>query len=365
MIALQAAVDFFAEPDPIEMVLVGVVFVALIVLGIIGSKVNTKRIDRRSAATSSPRFSRLSFRRAARRAGLDRRQIGVLERVARQQSLADPARMFSSRHFLDRTIAKAVRMLDAEEIGEAEREERKYELLSVRRSLDQVQTGNVDRFERSGQLRSGTRLTLITEDKSQYECKLLANSDSFLAVEAPTTYGGETLVWDKSTPLKVTFRADDGTLYGFRSSVLGYRKQRAQHQLFIAHSDKIRSVQKRKSPRREFRRSAYFFPVRVVQSGSGRSAKRQAVVDANRRDLGNIEDISAGGCALRARTALKKGGLIKISFEIERGRPVTAFGKVRGTDRGYHGSLMHIMFTRVSRDQMNRILSYVYGYTDE
>ncbi len=365
MIALQAAVDFFAEPEPFEMILVGVVFVALIVLGIIGSKVNTRRLDRRSSTTSSPRFSRYSFRRAARRAGLDRRHVRILERVARRQSLADPTRLFTSRHFLDRTIARAVRMLDAEGIGDAEREERKYELLSVRRALDQVQTGNLDRFERTGQLRSGTSLTLITDDKSQYDCPLLTNSDSFLAVEAPKTYAGETLVWDKGTPLKVTFRGDDGTLYGFRSSVLGYRKQRARHQLFIAHSDKIRSVQKRKSPRREFRRPAYFFPVRVVQSGSGRSAKRQAVVEANRRDLGNIEDISAGGCALRARTALKKGSLIKISFEMERGRPVTAFGKIRGTDRGFRGSLMHVMFTRVSRDQMNRILSYVYGYTDD
>ena len=365
MIALQAAVEFFAEPEPIEWILVGVVFVALIVLLIVGSKVNAGRIDRRTGTASSPGFSRFSFRRAARRAGLDRRQVRILERVARQQALADPTRMFSSRHYLDRTIARAMQMLDAEEIGDAEREERKYELLNVRRALDQIQPENVDRFERTSQLRSGIRLTLITEDKSQYECKLLANSDSFLAVEAPTTHGGETLVWDKKTPLKVTFRTEDGTLYGFRSSVLGYRKQRAKHQLFIAQSDKIRSVQKRKSPRREFHRPAYFFPVRVVQSGSGRSTKRQAVVDTNRRDLGNIEDISAGGCAIRARTTLKKGSLIKISFEMERGRTVTAFGKVRGSEPGYHGSLMHIMFTRVSREQLNRILSYVYGYTDE
>lgn len=366
MIPLLTGVDFFTQPDPIDGVIFGSIFVGLIVIAVIGNKISAGGTAGRGSSTSSTRrFNRFSFRRAARKAGLERSQIRLLERVARRQSLANPNRMFTSPAYLDRVIHRALRTLQTSDESPSIVEQRKYALLNVRRTLDRLRPQKDAGIKHTNQLRAGEVLTIITEDKAQFSCRLQANAESMLSLEAPTTEGGETILWDKNMPLKVTFRTDDGTLYGFRSHVIGYRKQRAKYQLFIAHSDKVRSVQKRKSPRREFKRPAYFFPVRVVQTGSGRSARREAVVDNNRRDLATIEDISAGGCALRTRGALKPGSLVKISFEMEKGRPVVAYGKVRGVDAGYRGNLLHIMFTKVSRENMTPILSYIYGYTDQ
>lgn len=365
MIPLQSGMQFFTEPDPMDGLIFGSIFLALIIIAVIGSKYTGPSRTSTKPGSSPANFSRFKFRRAARRVGLERDQIRLLERLAKEQGLVEPTRLFESRTYLDRILGRQLHRIDATSASEIEKNQKKFHLLNIRRTLDRVRPESNTAIHNTTQLQSGTTLTLITEDKTQYTCRIAANAASTLALEAPTTRAGETIVWDKETPLKVTFRGEDGALFGFKSQVAGYRKQRARHQLYIRHSNNVRSVQKRKSPRREFKRSAYYFPVRVVEVGSGRSKKKEAVVDNARRDLGTIEDISAGGCALRAKGALKKGSLTKISFELERGHPLSAFGKVRGVDPGYRGNLMHVMFTRVSREHMTTILSYVYGYESE
>ncbi len=362
MIALQQGTQFFAEPDPVDGIIFGGIFIALLGIAVVYTRMSAG--TQRSGSGGTVRFSRFAFRRAARKTGLDRFQARLLERLAREQQIAEPRRLLTSRHQLDRVIRRGLRSIESEDISETEKHQRRFNLLNLRRSFDRMQPEKGQTLENTSQLRSGNVLTLITTTKEQFDCRLTANAESMLVLEAPRTPGGEMIVWDKHTPLKVTFRGGDGTLYGFKSHVVGYRKQRAAHQLFIAHSDTVRSVQKRRSPRREFRRPAYFYPIRVVQSGRGKKVRREAIVDDSRRDLGTIEDISAGGCALRARGALKKGSLIKLSFEMEKGSPVAVYGKVRGVDAGYRGNLMHVMFTRVSRANMATILEYVYGYVD-
>ena len=59
------------------------------------------------------------------------------------------------------------------------------------------------------------------------------------------------------------------------------------------------------------------------------------------------------------------GGLIKIDFETNRGVPVTSYGKVVGMRREeIMGYIMNIMFTRVSRKNLNSINAFVYEYGD-
>jgi hypothetical protein len=105
--------------------------------------------------------------------------------------------------------------------------------------------------------------------------------------------------------------------------------------------------------------------VTVITVGRGRKAKKQAFVNKNRRIFGRFEDLSAGGCAIRTQVPLSAGNILKVDFEGADGAPVSVFGKVRGVDRSRaRGRLMHIMFTRVSRKNLNQIQSYVYGLVD-
>jgi hypothetical protein len=75
-------------------------------------------------------------------------------------------------------------------------------------------------------------------------------------------------------------------------------------------------------------------------------------------------DISAGGCALTSHKPLPRGELIKITFEPERGNLVVAFGKIvdsRMLSRSR--TTLHIMFTRASSKNLNKINEYVYDFS--
>ncbi|MEE8440712.1 MAG: PilZ domain-containing protein, partial [Spirochaetia bacterium] len=135
--------------------------------------------------------------------------------------------------------------------------------------------------------------------------------------------------------------------------------------MFIEHATNIRQSQKRRSPRRECDRPCYYYPVTVITVGRGRKAKKQAFVDKNRRIFGRFEDLSAGGCAIRTQVPLTAGSILKIDFEAADGTSISVFGRVRGVERTHNrGRLMHIMFTRVSRKNLNQIQSYVYGLVE-
>jgi c-di-GMP-binding flagellar brake protein YcgR len=110
----------------------------------------------------------------------------------------------------------------------------------------------------------------------------------------------------------------------------------------------------------------FFWPVFIMNEGSGRRAKKRAFVSDERRGVGRLEDISAGGCSIRTQRPLKAGTLIKVEFETWDRTKLTAFGKVRGTQRTpLRYGVMHIMFTRVSRKNLNMIQSYVYGIAEQ
>jgi hypothetical protein len=101
-----------------------------------------------------------------------------------------------------------------------------------------------------------------------------------------------------------------------------------------------------------------------VETGEGRRAERKASVEQNMRTLGIVVDLSAGGCAIQAMNPFEKGKLTMVEFEIDRRAPVRAFGKVLSVHRQKgRGGIMHVMFTRVTRQHLNRISEFVYDFT--
>jgi c-di-GMP-binding flagellar brake protein YcgR len=88
------------------------------------------------------------------------------------------------------------------------------------------------------------------------------------------------------------------------------------------------------------------------------------MVQASRRLLGHLLDISAGGCSISSLTPLPAGSLCKVEFEIRRQNRIVVFGKVmrlRG-QQSERGGVMHLMFTSVSSQHLNQIYSFVYDY---
>ena len=156
--------------------------------------------------------------------------------------------------------------------------------------------------------------------------------------------------------------ADAG--YAFESKVLGYDNMKGNLCVLVHHAKTLRREQQRKFRRSPIHRPCFFYPVMVVESGSGRKAQRKAVVQTARRLIGNLVDISAGGCSVSSLYPLKAGDLCKIEFELNRRQRLSVFGKVRTVRRsGLRGGTMHVMFTRLSTRFLNQIYLYVYDYS--
>jgi hypothetical protein len=111
-------------------------------------------------------------------------------------------------------------------------------------------------------------------------------------------------------------------------------------------------------------RPCFYYPIKIVETGQGRKVERKASVEKNMRTLGTVVDLSAGGCAIQALNPFDKGKLTMVEFDIDRKAPIRAFGKVLHVHRQKgRGGVMHIKFTRVTRQYLNRISEFVYDFS--
>jgi c-di-GMP-binding flagellar brake protein YcgR len=191
---------------------------------------------------------------------------------------------------------------------------------------------------------------------------VVTNLRRMLACEVPAS-AGDRLRWKRGARAKAVFWRHGDSGYAFMTKILGYEKMQGRSVFLLQHSQTLRRSQRRAHRRRELSRSCFFFPILVLTSGRGRRARKRAVVQENFRHVGKILDVSGGGCAIESQTPLQAGKLLRIDFELDRRRRITAYGKVRRTTRGAgRRGDMHVMFTRVSSRNMNQILSFVYDF---
>jgi c-di-GMP-binding flagellar brake protein YcgR len=309
----------------------------------------------------------MRFRREARKHDLRPHHVRFLLDLVKRLGLQDPMRIFRDQNYLTHTIRRAIRELNnTADLTDAEREERKHLLFQVKRlisdSLSRRRT-----IGSSRRLRVGREVRISPDGKTWHETMVTSNIENALGVRAPEDRRGRMLRFDKGTPLTVSLVTEQSNkLYTFESRVMGISRSRGVTSLLLAHTNEIKQTQKRKYPRRESDRPAFFWPVAVITTGTGKNQRRQAVISNQRRGFGRIEDISAGGCAIRTSNPLNQGSLIKIEFETTNKERLSAFGKIRHTERtpSRYG-IMHIMFTRVSRKNLNRIEEYVYGLMED
>lgn len=361
MVLLQTQYNFFSQPDPTTTYIGLAIFLFLISIAVVAAIVN----NRRRGTVRSGKVSKGGFRRHAKRAGLYPSHVRLLERLIKSQSINAPYRLLDGGPYLNNAIRNELTELAAAQLSEAERENQKNMLFQIKSILDAArQSANV--ISSSRNLRIGQDVRLVLEGGGgAYDTTILSNLANMFGVEIPRDGEGAPIRPAKGIRAQLTFIRDNNRVYRFITRVRGSHTMRGRGVLFFEQVNDIKEVQKRKSPRKEFGKPAYFYPVEIVESGTGRKRTREAVVQRSRNYLGRIEDISAGGCRLRAQRPLKKGTLIKVEFQSEQRTPISVFGKVRSVDsNGSYGGDMHIMFTKVSQKHLNEIMSFVYGFSE-
>jgi c-di-GMP-binding flagellar brake protein YcgR len=316
----------------------------------------------RNQTGSSPRssFNKAAFRRAARAAGLSEDELRFLEEYARVLGVSNPDFTFRNPQRLDAFFKDAFKQIEKTASSEADADDRKARLFAARESL--THASSEDGGVRSTrQLGRGAPLTFIAPGEESYPSVVLAVEPSGLVVEPATDSYGEALRFRRGTKLSCFFYAKGHQGYQFVSRVIGWEKMGGKDAMVLAHSEGVSALPARKHARREMRVGCTFYRV-AVSAAVARGKKGRAKVE-NIPYLGTITDISAGGIGIQCANPLVMGEYAKIVFNTG-GQDQAAFAKVLRTNKAKIGGVMHLQFVKISRQGLNAVLSYVYGYAE-
>jgi hypothetical protein len=360
MVLLQTpSFNVFSSPDPAANRIALLIFGAL-VIAIVAASIYSGR------TRSTGRGGARGLGRRARQMGLARHHVRMLQEMTRELRIQNPVRLLSEGEFLTAAVRRMVKKIDASSLSSEEKENRKALVFQIKRTVAIAQTRSGSPTS-TGTLRVGRAVKLSTDGETWYDSTVTSNTKGTFGIQVPYDGRGRDVLLDRGTAVHVSFSMEgDGKLCRLQTKVAGMTRSRTGSSLLLAHTDKVDQSQKRRYPRREIDRPAFFWPVDVLTVGVGKKAKKQAVVNKYRRGFGRIDDLSAGGCSLRSSSPLAVGVLLKIEFETEDKSRMAVFGKVQSIDRtpGRFGQ-MHVMFTKVSRSNLNRIQSFVYGVDSE
>jgi hypothetical protein len=364
MILLQAGGDIFrsATPNTSMIYYFGFALLGVVALILIGAMLNRRRQPRTDAEVQQ--YSSGVFRRAAKAMGLPAAHVDMLENLVRACKVRRPLLVFSSAGLLDDTLKKGLHSLEnARELSEAERENRKAIIFQIKQIIERNARKEVAAHSTTF-LRPGQVLAVTPEGGGAFSSRVVSNMKDFLTVSVPVQPAGAGTRWARGTRLSVYLWRENDAGYSFISKVLGYDTVKGVSSILIQHSRTLRREQRRKSRRRELLRPCFFYPIRISETGEGRKLERKAIVEQNMRTLGTVLDLSAGGCSIQTLNPFDKGKLVMVEFDIDRKAPIRSFGKVMHVHRQKgRGGSMHVMFTRVTRQHLNRISEFVYDFS--
>lgn len=367
-IILQEAIMTLKKQSNASIIIGIIVFFVFLILLIISGRSSGSGSSSGSRSTSSGRsgkYNKRPFRKRAVAMGLNKPEIRTLEYLIKTYSIKDPYNLLKNSKTLNSTLKKALTRLQDDITPQNIKEGQKLLLYRIKQKIErnsekkQIMTG-------TKQLNPGQKLHLSTPGGTRYESQVSSNLKDYLGAKIPRDDHGNQIRWKKWTKIQVFFWKSNGQGYSFSSKVSGYNNIRGVPSLFLQHSKSIQQAQQRKYRRKVMGRPAYFYPIRIITTGTGRNQKKKAVVDTSSGILGTIIEISAGGCSMRASYPLGVGELLKIEFEANDGEKITAFAKNKSIKRiKPMGAVMHLMFTKVSQKNINSINSFIYDLSEK
>jgi c-di-GMP-binding flagellar brake protein YcgR len=347
--------SFTPDSDPTGVIFLGGLGLAVLFL-IVWSMITSRRHGRSRAGRSSGS----NYRSQARHMRMPRPHLKLFEQLIREFKVSSPNTILSSEGQLDILLKKAIAATEHGKLSTTQKEQRKHLIYQIKQIVDAA--GQPGRILPSSQaIRLNTELSLHTSSGATIRSYVVTNLKNALCVVLPSPEDAKQI--PKNSPVGVTFLHGGTDVYSFTTRLMGFKKMKDLPCMILEHSQNLRQTQKRKSRRKELDRPAFFYRVNVVQSGEGKNAVKQAVVNTNQRNMGSLMDVSAGGCAIATQNTLPPGSLIKIVFDAGAKMQITTFGKVRHISNApKRGRVMHIMFTTVTRQNLNRIRDFIYGY---
>jgi len=324
-VSILLQTSFIKQQDTTAVVVVVAIVVGTLVVLVIAGAARgggLARTERRAA-----RYSRNAFARTAAAHGLSRAHVAALEELVAATRIGQPMLLFTSPGLLDETLRKGMHALGAnQELSEDDRQRRLGHLLQIKQLIEKNSKRD-SRVASTAMLRPGQELGLAFPDGSAVQTKVTHNLRRMLACALPE--GFDRNKWRKGTPVRaMLWRAGDSG-YAFQTKILAYDSIGGRTVFLLQHTKTMRRSQRRAHRRKEIGRNSFFYPVMILETGQGRNARRQAVVQESFRHLGVLQDVSAGGCAIATPAPLARGKLLRVDFELGNRRRIVAYGKVQ------------------------------------
>jgi c-di-GMP-binding flagellar brake protein YcgR len=359
---LQTRYQFLDQANSRSIWIFAIVLGLFLLVLIVGNAIRNKR-SRYLNPDQRRKYNRYVFRKMAKDIGLDKTQVEMIEYLVRVCKVKQPFLVFSNSGLLDDILKKGIYSLEQDRKISPELKQKRLSTIYQTKQIIERNSKRGVGIKSTNLLKSGQVLMLRPESGGQFPVKIISNMRDMLACSVPRDQASHPQRLKKGTRVRVDFWRESDAGYSFVSKVLGYDNIKGMVSLLLQHAKTVRSEQQRKFRRRSLHRPCFFYPVEILQQGTGRRAGKKAVVQSHQRLLGNLLDISAGGCSITSLSPLKSGQLLKMEFELGSSQRITVFGKVRRSRPQHHrGGVMHVMFTRLSSQFMNQIYSYVYDY---
>lgn len=344
------------QESPATMIIIGVIFVVVILLLIISGS----RSGSSSSGSSTAKLSKRAFRKRSQQLGLNPEQIRTLENLISKYSITDYRNLLGNTPFLDSILKKAIKEVSESGSSPEIKEAHKLTLYRIKQTIERNSTVK-QVISSSKQIKLSQPLTISPDSGGRFKSRVTANLHNDLAVEVPVNAQGNQVRLKRWTPVKVFFWKSNGQGFTFTTKVSNYAEVKGYSSMLLKHVNSITQAQQRKYRRKMIEKPSYFYPVRVLVTGSGKNQTKKPFVETKNGALGTMIDVSSGGCCIKSTYPLAQGELIKVEFETSKKNQITTYGKVVSMRKIQPlGGLMHVMFTKISKGHLNKINDFVY-----
>lgn len=359
-----AQTTYFKKTDPMAIVWIIAFIVVLISARLIYDviKGNIKLDKEVTFKKKTEGFSDSGFSRAARQIGLEEDQIRFLKKYGKNLNIQDASFIFKNKVAVHNFLKKVYVEIENSTSSEAEAESNKALLFAVREQIDS-NSNRAKPIHSSKEIPDGTPFSFITAGGDHYPSKFFSVESGGLICETPKDSVGTEIRFKRGSKLQCYFYQQGQKGYSFETKVIGYQTQGARTVLLLGHSEHVAQLPNRLHQRRRLITSCSFTKAKIVLVQENGKQTRKPIFDT-RSFPGAIGDVSAGGISLKTANPLAENEYLRIDFSVP-GDVIEAIGKVVKTNRLQNmGGIMHIQFVKINRKNLNRILSFVYGYDE-
>jgi hypothetical protein len=349
---------------------IAVILVSTLIINIIrhGLKSFSPRSggSKKTSSFVPPRqFSGLTLRAIARSYDLTKEQTKMLEYILTKDGVSRPREVLADIALIDKHFKRAYRSISKKSermVDDTEVQKELYRLFSTRSAIEAASASL--RRTAIPEIGYGTEVVLSVDGKT-YSLKVDTVRGEVIMVECPVNPLGQPLKFQRGTHADLNYfnNMNHGFLQQCRilDTVIAPRKPPI---LQLLTQGKPKTLFKRKSRRRQVNIPCEFWVVTITKTGSGARAQTTMTV-GSRKFVGEILDISPGGCSIRTRGLLKPGLRLKISIE-DKNKNATVLGQVLRINRGSSiTSFVHIKFIKASLKALNVVNAVVYRYNED